>query len=327
MDEEVDDIEEQPAAVTASALWQAREKLKLTQKDVAARLRMHLHIIAAIDNNQFDKLAAPAYVRGYLRAYANLVGLDPTPILQDYNENHAGSTPDILPYQSQPAQQHKSNDRWVKIFTLFIIVILLILLGSWLKNRYYDSPPVAVIISPQEIEEIRVIHAEHEIPKYQDLSESQPVYMNESTPVDEFIPPAEEDEIIIPEVPPLPVSAASLAENTAAQAESGTLDTTMGETETTVEKVIPATGDIKLLTHGKAWIEISDSTSKKLYFNLAKPDTTIIVSGIAPYSVLVGNSEKVNFEYRQKAFDMSPFSLEGVARFILNEDGTAVEGR
>ena len=57
-------------------LTKAREKLSPSQKDIAFRLNLKEEIISALDTNDFDKLPAPTYVRGYIRSYARTVNLN-----------------------------------------------------------------------------------------------------------------------------------------------------------------------------------------------------------------------------------------------------------
>lgn len=53
----------------------AREKLGLSQKEVADKLFLTTTYIKNIDDGDFDKLPKPAFVKGYLRTYARVVEL------------------------------------------------------------------------------------------------------------------------------------------------------------------------------------------------------------------------------------------------------------
>jgi hypothetical protein len=67
----------------------AREKLKLTQADIAEATRIKLHMVDAIENNDFSRIAAPLYGKGFIKLYAERVGLDPAPLIRDYLIRHA----------------------------------------------------------------------------------------------------------------------------------------------------------------------------------------------------------------------------------------------
>jgi len=60
----------------------ARETQTFSQADVAKRLHLSVHTINCIENNDFADLGARTFVRGYLCAYARLVGILPEKILE-----------------------------------------------------------------------------------------------------------------------------------------------------------------------------------------------------------------------------------------------------
>ena len=66
---------------TGTRLSKAREKLKLSQTDIADQLRLSTTIIDAIEARQYDKLFGKAYATGYVRAYASAVGLNADEII------------------------------------------------------------------------------------------------------------------------------------------------------------------------------------------------------------------------------------------------------
>ena len=70
-------------------LRMAREQLKMSQSDVAETTRMKAHIVDAIERNDFSRIAVPLYGKGFVRLYAQCVGLDPEPLVRDYLVRHA----------------------------------------------------------------------------------------------------------------------------------------------------------------------------------------------------------------------------------------------
>jgi hypothetical protein len=64
-----------------TALREARVASGLPLEQVAASTRIRLPQLRALEAGEFDRLPAAVYLRGYVRAYAELVGLDPEPLL------------------------------------------------------------------------------------------------------------------------------------------------------------------------------------------------------------------------------------------------------
>lgn len=58
------------------SLRQAREAAGLTTKEVADSLNLVLSNIEAIEANQYEKMNAGLFVRGYVKNYARFLGLD-----------------------------------------------------------------------------------------------------------------------------------------------------------------------------------------------------------------------------------------------------------
>ena len=63
-------------------LRRAREAAGLTLVEVAGRLRMPTQVVAALEGEQWDRLGAPVFVRGQLRSYARLLGVELGGLLQ-----------------------------------------------------------------------------------------------------------------------------------------------------------------------------------------------------------------------------------------------------
>ena len=72
-----------------ATLRAAREKRRLSVAEVAEGTRIKAHVVKAIENNDFSGIAAPLYGKGFIRLYAEFVGIDPEPLVRDYLERHA----------------------------------------------------------------------------------------------------------------------------------------------------------------------------------------------------------------------------------------------
>jgi cytoskeletal protein RodZ len=62
-------------------LQQAREAQKLSLEQVSQATHMRIHNLRALEAGEFDKLASATQLRGFLRAYASYLKIDPEPLL------------------------------------------------------------------------------------------------------------------------------------------------------------------------------------------------------------------------------------------------------
>ena len=82
-----------------SSLREARSRRELELPQVERDTRIRSRYLAALENEQFDVLPAAAYARGFLRTYAEYLGLDGQRFVDEYNlrfaplEEPAGAPP------------------------------------------------------------------------------------------------------------------------------------------------------------------------------------------------------------------------------------------
>ena len=100
---------ESPATVKrpSELLVEARQRLGLSQKEVADKLYLTTSFIQYIDAGEFSNLPNPAFIKGYLRSYARVVDLsgdeivalydaelqitEPTPVIRGVTEEEVGT--------------------------------------------------------------------------------------------------------------------------------------------------------------------------------------------------------------------------------------------
>lgn len=69
----------------------ARGRVGLTVSEVSERTRIRASIIRDIERDDFGSCAGDFYARGHIRAIARVVGADPGPLIEQYDEDHQWS--------------------------------------------------------------------------------------------------------------------------------------------------------------------------------------------------------------------------------------------
>jgi cytoskeleton protein RodZ len=67
-----------------SYLRQTRESMGYSLDQVQQSTKIHIEYLRALENDQFESLPSPFYVRAFLRTYAHSLGLDAQPLLDRY---------------------------------------------------------------------------------------------------------------------------------------------------------------------------------------------------------------------------------------------------
>lgn len=86
----------EPVRDIGSTLRQARDRRALPLDTCAESTRIRSKYLIAMEENRFESLPEPAYARGFLKTYADFLGLDPGRLLDLYDEEagaHRNATP------------------------------------------------------------------------------------------------------------------------------------------------------------------------------------------------------------------------------------------
>jgi cytoskeleton protein RodZ len=76
-----------------TTLRNARERSGLSIERVAASTRIPARLLSALENNAFDKVPSGIFTRGFIRAFAREVGLDPEETVAQYIEETGDTAP------------------------------------------------------------------------------------------------------------------------------------------------------------------------------------------------------------------------------------------
>jgi cytoskeleton protein RodZ len=72
-----------------SSLRDARLRQDLDFPELEERTKIRPKYLRALEEERFDILPAPTYIKGFLRTYADALGLDPQPFVDEYNTRFA----------------------------------------------------------------------------------------------------------------------------------------------------------------------------------------------------------------------------------------------
>ncbi|HEX7128107.1 MAG TPA: helix-turn-helix domain-containing protein [Thermodesulfobacteriota bacterium] len=77
------------AVVTGALLRKIREQQGISLRDIAQTTKVNLTYLQFIEEENFRQLPVPAYLRGFLKAYAKCIGLDPERVSAEYVKLYA----------------------------------------------------------------------------------------------------------------------------------------------------------------------------------------------------------------------------------------------
>lgn len=109
-------------------LRRAREDLGLTIEEAAEKTRIRSRYLEALEMENFDGLPDDVYVKGFIRSYARLLGLDPKPLVSRYNEQYSRNEPELL--ESPPVKAQKRGRAGKRSHFLFFLAAGIILAAA-----------------------------------------------------------------------------------------------------------------------------------------------------------------------------------------------------
>ena len=115
-----------------------RESLGMTQKHIADRLRLRISVIEDIENNHFEAQQVTTFMRGYLRSYAKLVGLEEKAVLSALEQTsgvHVKPQETEMQSFSRKTNNEKHNSRIILLTWAIAIVIVGISGAWWWQNK------------------------------------------------------------------------------------------------------------------------------------------------------------------------------------------------
>ncbi len=323
-------------------LTEAREAKGLSQKEVADELFLTTTFIRYIDDGDFHKIPKPAFIKGYLRSYARVVGIDANDLVSAYEveQNVPPQTPKIIDVTESAEPSSGLSGPLVQTGLAGLGVLLLVAIVVWWVASDDEPPPVVSSIPEDTIE---------------DTAENPMGDPAGNVADDTFVEPATDEPrpaaVVIPETPALElqetVESSSQQEQEAVELAESAIELpveTNPEPEPVVEEAIdPASaldaedavveegpdvqieraseGDtnyISVYAGGEAevgfeftdecWVEIRDGDGFQIYADLNRAGDIMTVYGKRPFDILLGRAPAVAMTFDGEEVNLARFT-------------------
>jgi cytoskeletal protein RodZ len=121
-------------------LTKARQEAGLTVTQVAGRTRIRETLINAIERDDYTLCGGNFYARGHIRSIARVAGIDPEPLIGEYDDAHGGS-PQAIPARQafEPETPVRFRERRSPNWSAAMVVAL-ILVAIYVIVRVVTGP-------------------------------------------------------------------------------------------------------------------------------------------------------------------------------------------
>ena len=246
-------------------LKEARKKTRRRYKRLSSELGIPEKYFEALEENNFSIMAGPTYVKGYLRAYAKKLDLDPETVITAF-DRYLKDQRRLEKKGIKKEQKKETKKKFYYIYALiFFLIASITLLIAFIPERNNDS----------EKKEDRSF-SETEIQNSNDI----PPILNTKPALS-----IELEQDTSQNIPDLNIQEEVIA-----------LDITDDVKDETNKLSIETINTIEMNFSGDCWIELMDKNGI-IEYRLAKAGTSMFFEGLGPFKLLIGNSKRVELFY------------------------------
>jgi cytoskeleton protein RodZ len=280
MSEDVDQPKEEAGEqaegpLAGQRLVAARHEQQISIDEISKELHLDEHKVRALERNEFDILGAPVFAKGYLKKYAQLVGVRVDDVIADYYQlNRSTGAPPVVPSRPRPRQE-LSPGPWIAVIVVIIIAVTVYWWFSRPESAPEDATPVNEIMPPDgdaaEADQSDAGSGEAEQP------DAQPDAADEASEPEETTPPPAETAAPTPAIE-----------------------------ETSSPEIVPGQMRLLITYTGDCWTEVTDANGRRLLFDLGEDGRSVELSGVEPFNVLFGNPGNVNVRVNGEDYTLPP---------------------
>lgn len=111
------------------SLARARAERGLSVEDVSSATRIRSSIVRDIESDTFDRCGGDVYARGHIRSIAHVVGIDPTPLVEEFDRGRGGTPVPVAPVAPYDPSVNERTERRRPNWAAAMIVALLAVIG------------------------------------------------------------------------------------------------------------------------------------------------------------------------------------------------------
>lgn len=325
-------------------LRQARESNGWSLAEVALKLNLTVTSLSNLEAGAFDKLPGHTFARGYIRAYAKLLGMDQTALVQQFDQSTGtdsqGSNVHALGRIEEPVRVSHT------ILRIVSLLLLIAVIGGgfvWWQDQTSQRTKDLTSLAPEHVEvegadgttQIHPIDepedqavAEGQAEGTTDLALPQSETTAESTGAEPAAPAtAPAAPAATPTAPvhtPAPVVAAPAtptANVPATPAPTVAAPVAPATPAPTAQAAAPVAGQgqVSVQFVADCWTQVADGTGKILFSGLKRKGDSLSVAGKPPFAVRLGYARGAQVSYNGQSVDTAPFTSGETARLKLGQ--------
>ncbi|PIB59459.1 MULTISPECIES: RodZ family helix-turn-helix domain-containing protein [unclassified Pseudomonas] len=307
-------------------LRQARESNGWSLAEVALKLNLTTTSLGNLEAGAFDKLPGHTFARGYIRAYAKLLGIDQTVLVQEFDQftgtDSQGSSVHGLGRIEEPVRVSHT------ILRIVSLLLLIAVIGGGFVWWQDQTSQRSKDLTSNAMEHVEVESADgttqiHPLdePEDQAVAEGQatseaPLATEQPTPE---TAPAATAAAPAPVTPATPAVPTAQAHTPVAPAPATPAPAAPAISPPTTPALIAGDGRVQVTFVADCWTQVTDGNGKVLFSGLKRKGDTLDQGGKPPLTLRLGFARGAQVAYNGQPVDVAPFTSGETARIKLGQ--------
>ena len=294
-----------------SILRAEREALGVSVREVSETLNLSVAVIEAIEADDHERLPGPVFARGYVRAYARLLELEPEPLVAQYPAPQDPIVRSKAPSEPPIWEWIRRRPALVLGGAAGVLVLLLVVVVVWLWPDG-DALPESVNgpVGEPAGQSIGDAGADTDSPSAR-LSEAEISGGGLSSGVgaaDDFSAAAADFAGVSADT--------MLAEDALLPEAAASPDPGLDE----VRRITPMGADrLDFSFTDDCWVEVQDGGGRNLYSNLSRRGSSLSLVGQGPFRILLGYAPGAAVSFNGEPVLLAPHTRNNVATLVLGQ--------
>lgn len=312
-------------------LRQARESNGWSLAEVALKLNLTSTSLANLEAGAFDKLPGHTFARGYIRAYAKLLGIDQAVLVQEFDQftgtDAQGSNVHGLGRIEEPTRVSHTILRIVSLLLLIAVV------GGGFVWWQDQTSQRNKDLTSNAMEHVEVESADGTTQIHPlDEPEDQAVVEGQAAPqapatAEQPVPdagtaPAATAAVPAPAAPTTaaaPVAQAPVVPTPAPATPAPAAPAAPAMSPPTTPALIAGDGRVQITFIADCWTQLTDGNGKVLFSGLKRKGDTLDQGGKPPLTLRLGFARGAQVAYNGQPVDVAPFTSGETARLKLGQ--------
>lgn len=314
-----------------------RERVGFTADEVATHLRLTRATLGYLEDGKFDRLPGDTFARGYVRAYARLLKLDPSLFVAHYDRYVGIDTRESRVNTIDKVDvKPKRGARLVMSISTLLIVVIMVALGLWWWSVSREAP--TRVEETDAMDEVQVdsmllpdsFNQAGNAPMIGDFAAGDPAAGDPAAgdpaagAATNAEPAAEASSIEVETQQPAetesPAPQAGAEPATEAATDEVSSAAATAESAASESPVAASPSGLVMSFSANCWVQVSTTDGRVLHSRQMQQGQTLNIDHQGPLDLVIGAASAVSkIEYNGQPVELTSNASSGVARLRLGQ--------